>query len=107
MTELYRKKQSDVMDICFVFDAGNIVNWPRFIAFLDQLDPTKLVVWDTRTSKDLSSSVLQCVVEAANVQWLKAALMANPKPLVQLNNKNLFETSSLSPKNELDVGLLL
>merc|ERR1711918_43829 len=51
---------------------------------------------DTRTSKVLSSSVLPCVVEAANVQWLKAVLMANPKPLVQLNNKNLFETFSLS-----------
>ena len=45
------RNKAMLCDTCCVLDAGNIVNWPRFIVPHVQLVQTKLDVLDTRTSK--------------------------------------------------------
>ena len=45
------KNKAMLCDTCFVLDAGNIVNWPRFIVPHVQLVQTKQDVLDTRISK--------------------------------------------------------
>merc|ERR1712154_189947 len=95
-----QKNKAMLCDTCFVLDAGNIVNLPRFIVPHVQLVQTKLDVLDTRTSKDSSFIVLPCDVEDVNVQSLRDVLTVNPKLLVPLSNKNQKETCNPSLRNE-------
>ena len=64
---------------CFVFDAGNTGSWPLSTVLLDQADPTKPVVWDTRPSRDMSSTVSVSVVVDARDLFPRVPPMVSPE----------------------------